>query len=196
VRNAVRVLILCTLLGWRATAGAGVPLVLDAERSTIEVEIRGTFGSFTGRLQQFEAAVSIDPAGPGVERAQVDFKFADLSTGRGRRDRDMLEWENHAQHPAVHFQLERLVTVVDGPQRARTQARGRLSMHGVEHSVLFPITFLAEGPVYSIDGEVDLDYRDYGLPVIRKYYMLTVDPHLRVRFHLQGRLATPVSPGP
>jgi polyisoprenoid-binding protein YceI len=188
VRNAVRLLLLCTLLCWRAIAVAGVPLVMDAERSTIEVEIRDTFGSFTGRIRQFEALVSIDLAGPAVERAQVNFKFADLRTGRERRDRDMLEWENHAQHPVVRFQLERMEVMSNGPMRSRTQARGRLVIHGVEHSVMFPITFLVEGRVCSIDGEVDLDYRDYGLPVIRKYLMLTVDPHLRVRFHLQGRV--------
>lgn len=188
MRACLRWWFLVPFLWGQAPARAGVALVLDQERSAIEVEVRGTLGIFTGRLQQFAAVVVVDPAGLTVEQAQVDFKFADLRTGRARRDRDMLEWENHAEHPAVRFRLERLETMPDGPVRAR----GRLAMHGVEHSVMFPVTFLAEGAVCSIDGEVDLDYRDYGLPVIRKYLLLTVDPRLRVRFHLQGRLAAPV----
>jgi hypothetical protein len=54
----------------------------------------------------------------------------------------------------------------------------------------FPVSFLIEGPLYAIDGEVMLDYRDFGLPIIRKFLILTVDPRLRVRFHLQGHLAS------
>jgi len=191
MRIASGLLLLLLLLSGPCSGVAGVPLVLDRERSEIEVEVRDTFGSFTGRLQAFEAAVSIDPAGPSVERAQVDFKFADLRTGRPRRDRDMLEWENAVQHPSVRFRLERLEVTPGAPVRAR----GWLTLHGVEHNVVFPVAFLADGPACSIDGEIDLDYRDYGLPVIRKFFMLTVDPHLRVRFHLQGRMEAPVASG-
>jgi polyisoprenoid-binding protein YceI len=183
-------ILMLMLLPGRAVLAAAVPLVLDRERSVIEVEARDTFGSFTGRLQQFDARVSIDPAGPVVDSAWVDFKFADLRTGRARRDRDMLEWENSADHPSVRFRLEGLETTPDGPVRAR----GRLAMHGVEHSVLFPVSFLVQGSICAIDGEVELDHRDYGLPVIRKYFILSVDPHLRVRFHLQGRLSVPAVP--
>lgn len=189
MRGFVYFLLLPALLLGRTDA-AGLPLVLDRERSTIEVEIHDTLGVFTGRLRQFEADVTIDPVGPSVERAQVDFKFADLRTGRMRRDHDLLEWENNTQHPAVRFQLEGLEATPGGP----VQARGRLSLHGVEHSVRFPFSFLMQGSVCSLDGEVELDHRDYGLPVIRKYFVLTVDPHLRVRFHLQGRLAAPDAP--
>jgi polyisoprenoid-binding protein YceI len=160
-------------------------LVLDDNRSVIEVEVRSTFDVFTGRLQRFTAVILVNPDAQRVESARLDFKFADLRTGRTRRDRDMLEWEQNAAHPAVHFELKRLVRTAAEP----VQAAGRLTMHGVEHAITFPVTFLIEGVVYSIDGELALDYRDYGLPMIRKFLLVTVDPHLRVRFHLQGRLA-------
>jgi polyisoprenoid-binding protein YceI len=190
MRASLLLVVLLILLSGGAAFAAGVPLVLDRKRSVVEVEVRDTFGSFTGRLQDFEATVSVDAAKPVVESAWVEFKFADLRTGRPRRDRDMMEWENSADHPSVEFRLERLETTPDGPVRAR----GRLAMHGVEHSVLFPVIFLVQGSVWAIDGEVELDHRDYGLPVIRKYYILSVDPHLRVRFHLQGKLSTAAVP--
>ncbi len=186
MRGGSGLLLLILMLFGPSSGVAGVPLVLDRERSEIEVEMRGTFGSFTGRLQAFEVAVSIDPTGPTVERAELEFKFADLRTGRPRRDRDMLEWEDANHHPDVRFRLERLEVTPGVPARAR----GSLTLHRVEHNVVFPVTLLADGAACSIDGEVNLDYRDYGLPVIRKFFMLKVDPHLRVRFHLQGRMET------
>jgi polyisoprenoid-binding protein YceI len=184
MRVPFRLLAILHSLMVQAAVASGASLVLDHERSVVEVEVHDTFGTFTGRLQRFEAAVDIDPAGPTVQRAEVDFKFADLRTGRARRDLDMLEWENEAEYPAVRFHLEGQITARGGPVRVR----GRLAMHGVERGVYFPVSFLVEGPVCSVDGVVELDYRDYGLPLIRKYLLLTVDPRLRVRFHLQGRL--------
>ena len=48
---------------------------------------------------------------------------------------------------------------------------------------------LVAGPVYAIDGEVEIDCRDFGLAPIRRFGVITVEPRLVVRFHLQGRLA-------
>ena len=190
MRVSVLLVLMLGLLPGRTALAAGVPLVLDRERSVIEVEVRDTFGSFTGRIQRFEARVRIDPAKPVVDSAWVEFMFADLRTGRARRDLDMLEWENSADHPSVRFRLEGLETTPHGPVRAR----GRLAVHGVERSVEFPVSFLVQGSICAVDGEVEIDHRDYGLPIIRKYFILAVDPHLRVRFHLQGRLSVGAVP--
>lgn len=160
-------------------------LQLDREHSSIEVDVRATLDSFEGRVVKYEAEIGIDPAGPSVERARFRFAFADLRTGRRRRDRDMLEWCENARHPVAEFRLERLERTPAAP----VLARGRLEIHGIEHTIVFPVSFLVDGPLFAIDGYVRLDYRDFGLPVIRKFLLLTVDPHLRVRFHLQGRLA-------
>ncbi len=56
-------------------------------------------------------------------------------------------------------------------------------LHGIEHAISFPVTLLVAGPVYAIDGEAEIDYRDFGLPQIRKFWVLTVAPRLVVRFH-------------
>lgn len=179
--------ILC-LAAIAAVARADEPreLQLDLERSVIEVEVKATFDSFAGRLDHFKSEILVDAAADRVEHAQVEFAFADLKTGRARRDRDMLEWEEAVDHPRVRFRLDRLERTRGAP----VTAHGWLALHGVEHAVSFPVSFLVDGAIYAIDGEVALDYRDYGLPVIRKFLLVTVDPHLRVRFHLQGTLAS------
>ena len=174
----------CLLPGPGRAEGGSRPLRVDPERSSIEVEVRATFDSFAGQLRTFQADIAIDPDRHSVEKARLSLRMADVRTGRNLRDRHMLEWEESAIYPDVTFQLTSVGLSEGGPVRAR----GNMLLHGVEHEVTFPVTFLVQGALYSIDGEVRLDYRDYGLPVIRKFWILTVDPQLRVRFHLQGRL--------
>jgi len=53
----------------------------------------------------------------------------------------------------------------------------------------FPISIATGHRMITLDGDVAIDTRDYGLPVIKKYLILMVDPVLHLRFHLQGRLA-------
>jgi len=167
----------------------GRALVLDPARSSIEVQVHATFDSFLGRLEKFRSDIVIDPAHARTRRAVVSFAFADLKTGRPGRDRDMLAWSENNQYPVVEFRMETLVQTPGAP----AQAHGSLKIHGIEHATTFPVSFLIDGPLYAIDGEVALDYRDFGLPVIRKFFVLTVDPRLLVRFHLQGRLAPPAA---
>jgi len=177
--------VLLASVGATRAPAASQALVLDAQHSNIEVYVRATWVSFTGRLRKFQSDIVIDPAGRRVEYTEVKFQFADLKTGVSLRDREMLQWEDNARFPEARFRLD----TVDLAASGGATARGSLLIHGIEHQVSFPVALLAEGSLYAIDGEVPLDYRDFGLPLIRKFFFLTVDPHLRVRFHLQGRLA-------
>lgn len=168
-------------------APAARVLVLDPEHSSIEVLVHATFDTFLGRLEKFQTDIAIDPVRSRTERAVMTFAFADLKTGRPGRDRDMLEWSENNQYPTVEFRMDALEQTPGAP----AQAHGSLKIHGIEHATTFPVSFLIAEPLYAIDGEVMLDYRDFGLPIIRKFFLLTVDPRLQVRFHLQGHLSPP-----
>lgn len=172
-----------------AAAAEERALVLDNQRSTIEVQVHATFDSFAGKLSRFRTDIAVDPEQQRTTRARLSFDFADLQTGRERRNHDMLVWTDHDRFPSVEFEMESLEPTPGGP----AMVRGNLMLHGITHAVAFPVSFLTEGSLYAIDGEVVIDYRDYGLPVIRKFYILTVDPSLRIRFHLQGKLVPAVS---
>lgn len=185
---------LCLMVALGALSGAvtGRPddtseqrLALDTDRSTIEVLVQATFGSFTGKLPRYDADIRVDRARLAIGRAVVNFAFADLKTGIALRDRHMQEWEDEVRYPNVSFHLDSIESSPDH----RSIAHGGLVLHGIEHAVSFPVSLLVAGQVYSIDGEVEIDYRDFGLPQIRRFLILTVAPRLVVRFHLQGRLA-------
>jgi polyisoprenoid-binding protein YceI len=167
-------------------------LQLDPERSTIEVQVHATFDSFAGKLTKFQADIAVDPRDQRTTRARINFSFADLQTGRERRNRDMLAWSENERFPTVEFHLASMEPGVNGP----FLVHGDLRLHGITHATTFPVSYLVDGTLHAFDGEVVIDYRDYGLPIIRKFYLLTVDPTLRIRFHLQGRLADPQAPAP
>jgi polyisoprenoid-binding protein YceI len=178
---------LAGLFGLAATLRAAPgeqALELDSDRSSIEVLVQATFGPFTGKLPHYDADIRVDVEHHVIGRAVVNFTFADLKTGIALRDRHMGEWEDTARYPQVSFHLDSIETAPDN----RTIVHGGLILHGIEHAISFPVSLLVAGPVYAIDGEVEIDYRDFGLPQIRKFLILTVAPRLVVRFHLQGRL--------
>ena len=164
-------------------AAAPAPLVIDGEQSRLEVVVKATLDSFVGRIEDYTATVTVD--GGRVVAARLDFHFADVHTGKEARDAAMNEWQQTTDHPEVVFILASLESAADAVAGNRT-ARGSLSFHGVTREIAFPVSITTDQKLYSIDGEAPLDTRDFGLPVIRKFGVLKVDPIVKVRFHLQG----------
>jgi len=176
------------LLAASVAAAANVPLVLDTAQSRVAVEVHATVDSFTARLQAYEAAIAVDPDTAQVSQAHVSFRFTDVLTGKDDRDKQMHDWQDTAHFPDGSF---RLLTLT--PEAAGWMAAGTLTMHGQSREIRFPLTVTHEGDLYAIDGVATLDTRDFGLPVIRKFMVLKVDPVVLVRFHLQGRLGAVAS---
>lgn len=155
-------------------------LVVDATRSRVEIVVKATVDSFTGQLDAYKAAITVD--GGRVTAATLKFNFSDVHTGKEGRDEAMHEWQETAKHPDGVFTLAALEPAADG----RFNARGTLVLHGVSREIVFTVSVITDGSLYAIDGVAPLDTRDFGLPVIRKFGLLKVEPQVKVRFHLQG----------
>ena len=67
-------------------------------------------------------------------------------------------------------------------------AKGRLKFHGTERAGSFPVKITIEKKVLTVEGEAELDTRDYGLPVYRRLLVFSVSPIVHVRFKITGRL--------
>jgi polyisoprenoid-binding protein YceI len=167
--------------------GTETPLVIDPAQSHIEAHVKSTLENFVAKLTAYEATVAVDPAEKRVGHAQLKFHFSDIKTGNEKRDTEMRLWQQTDLFPDS-------VCVVDTLVPAGTSnytAQGKLTFHGVTKAVAFPVTIISKEPgTYIIEGELSLDTRDYGLPVIRKFGMLKVNPVLEVNFHLEGRAGT------
>ena len=165
-----------------ATRAAERPLRIDAARSGVEIDVKATVDSFTGKLDAYEADIAVDTVAERVTRAKFSFHFSSVKTGKADRDKEMHAWQDTPRHPDGGFTLASFDRGSDG----RLMARGTLSLHGMAREIVFPVSVTHEGDRYAIDGDAALDTRDFGLSVIRKLLVLKVDPVVHVRFHLQG----------
>lgn len=174
------VLLLLGLIPLLAGA-APVKLNVDKRHSRLDIDVKATVDSFTGTLGEYEPAILIDDAG-NVQSASFAFRFEDVKTGKAERDQQMHDWQQTSKYPDGVFKL----VSIDSDAAGALSATGTLEFHGVQREISFPISITRDGPVLAIDGTVQLDTRDFGLPVIRKFLLLRVDPEVVVRFHMQG----------
>jgi polyisoprenoid-binding protein YceI len=165
-----------------------VPLVLDKAQSRIEYTVKATMDSFTGKLTTYDLDLQYDPATPAkISRAEVRFRFTDLRSDNAKRDRDMRTWQSTEQFPECIFTLTALEPAATA---GRFTARGQFIFHGMTRDLVFPVSLSrSEDGLHVIDGEARIDTRDFGLPIIRKFGLLKVDPVVVVTLHLQARPA-------
>lgn len=156
-------------------------LVVDFAQSRIEVAVKATMDSFVGQLSAYEPAILVGDDG-GVVSARVAFNFRDLGTGKAKRDKAMHKWQQTDTFPDGRFILQS----IDPADGSSTMASGQLTLHGNTRDIRFPVTLRRNGPLYVFDGDVPVDTREFGLPGIRMFGVLKVDPVVHVRFHLQG----------
>jgi polyisoprenoid-binding protein YceI len=172
------------LVAGRSVAAAET-LVIDPAQSRVEIVVKATVDSFTGKLAAYDAAVTVE--GGRVATAMFRFNCSAIRTGKEGRDEAMNQWLEASKHPEGVFKLAALEPAADG----QFNARGTLALHGVSREIVFPVSVITDRKVYAIDGEAPLDTRDFGLPVIRKFGLLKVDPLVKIRFHLQGAVKAP-----
>lgn len=162
-------------------------LAIDGANSRVDIAVKATADSFVGKLTGYIATITVERDTGAVTAAKVAFHFSDVKTGNEKRDREMNEWQQTKKFPDGDFTLDSLTTVSSG----KFTVRGRLTLHGSTHELLFPATITRDGANVMVDGEAVVDTRIFGLPVIRKFAILKVDPLVVVRFHLAGRLESP-----
>lgn len=162
-------------------AAAERPLKIDRGRSFVDVDVDAT-KNFTAHLDAYDARVMED--GGKIKSAVFTFRFADLKTGNKDRDTDMIEWLGGGT-PEGRFELGNLAVTPNGIG----QASGRLILNGVTERIEFPVMVTREGDSYVITGETTIDHRNWKLKVIRKAFLFTVNPEVKIRFKFTG---TPV----
>lgn len=180
-------LLLVLALGCAGAAGLSAAthaVRFDPAQSTVDVIVKATVDSFTGKLAAYDLTGTADDSGH-IVAARLSFHFRDVLTGKPKRDTAMHEWQHTDQFPDASFELTALTVAADGAARAS----GKLTLHGVTRELSFPVSVAHDGNTYAIDGDAPIDTREFGLPIIRLMGLLKVDPLVHVRFHFQGKLA-------
>jgi polyisoprenoid-binding protein YceI len=168
--------------GARATDSSALLVDIDPDASRVGIAVRLSMGSFKGVLEKYETRIQIAAGDKSVSMAELDFDFSDLKTGNKRRDKDMLKWLDHENHPKGSFRLEEIAA-----QGEQLEARGTVTIHGVSKPIAFPVTIALEGEHVTAEGSAKLNFLDFDLKPIRKMLFITVKPEMIIDFHLEGR---------
>ncbi len=160
------------------------PLTIDKNKSSIEVAVKATMDSFTAKLSDYDASISTTPGSTDISSAQVRFRFADVKTGKDKRDAEMHRWQDTEKFPDCIYVMEKL-TPAGGENYT---AEGSFTLHGITKQLSFPVSIrLLPDGTYKLDSGFTLNTQDFGMPVFKKFAVLKVDPLLRVAFHLEGK---------
>lgn len=183
MKPSLRYLLRLLLLGQLCLLGTAAPLRIDPPQSRIEVSVNSTASSFVGKVEKYQISIEFDRPQTLPTKAELAFDFKDLKTGVNGRDAHMLKWLQYAKNPTATFHL------TGWKQEGKEPiAQGELSIHGVRQTIQMPLVVSWLGDSCILEGATELDYRDFGLPRIRKILVFAVDPHLKVKFRLVGRL--------
>ncbi len=139
---------------------------------------------FTSVATDYAYDITIDPQTLAIQSASCSFEFSDLDSGEKSRDKKMCDWMDIEKYPSASFKM----TDVQPPNADGQQvATGDFTMHGVTIPVTIPVTVTKHGDTIIIEGETELDHRNWGLKKVRLWFF-SVDPVLKPHFHLEGSL--------
>ena len=158
-------------------------LGIDPDRSRIQVDAKATGHAFTGDLTKYKLSVEGDADSAKPTKLDLSWDFNDLKTGDEKRDVEMIKWLGGGK-PKGTFSFEK--SWDETPEGG--SAQGALTINGVSKTYGFHYTVKKEGEWITIEGSVPVDYQNFKLPLIRSMAIMTVDPKLKIRFHLVGKL--------
>jgi len=170
------------LLAFTVMSANASDLTLDARKSWLKFDASATGHSFDGALKKFDAEVSGDATSLNPAAASLSWDFKDLDTDEPKRDVEMLKWLEHGKSPKGSFQMTKSWVDDSGV----TWVQGTLKIHSIAKTIAFPIQTSKNGDRVKIDGQVWIDYQNFGLPIIRNMAVMKVDPKLKISFHLEG----------
>ncbi|MBK1883053.1 YceI family protein [Luteolibacter pohnpeiensis] len=159
-------------------------LEVDQTKSRIQVDAKATGHAFTGTLQKYTSVVTGDTATNLPTGFTLNWAFSDLKTGEAKRDKEMITWLGGG-NPKGSFVFTK---TWNDKKSGKDYAMGELTINGVAKTISFPFTVKRDGDWVTIDGEAAMNYKNHGLPLIRAMAIMTVEPQLKVRFHLVGEL--------
>ena len=176
-------LLIPAILAGFSTAQAG-NFQMDPDASVLAVDAKASPPhTFTSEAKQFDCDITIDPASLEVTSATCSFAFADLDSGKPKRDKKMRDWMDIEAHPVARFELSD-VRMEDG----QSIAAGKFTMHGTSREIEVPFTVQRDGDRIVLDGHSEFSYEDWDLKIIRMF-IFSVNPDLKPRFHLEGTLS-------
>lgn len=151
-----------------------------AREGTLSFDAKASAGDFTG----LTSTVGGELKGAkefALVRGWVEAPVSTLSSGNGRRDRDLNKVMESAVYPALRFELDGVETGTGTSDSLPATLKGRLTLHGVTKEVTLPaaLTMLTDG--VRVRTTFPLNVKDYGVKGLSKFLgVVKMDEHIVV----------------
>jgi polyisoprenoid-binding protein YceI len=170
-----------------ASAAAAAEWQVDPGASGNRVQFTSEVSSFsfTGKTDRVDGFVywEGDSLFERASQVRVEVDLNALSTGIGKRDRDMREVLDTGRFPQAVF----VGTVLAPPALAdsvtgalRLQVRGTMALHGVEHELIVPATIRPDNGGWRVETEFALQLADYQIEAPSLAAFIKVSQQVRI----------------
>lgn len=115
-----------------------------------------------GYFKGLKGNIRFDPHDPKSAMIDASVAVNTISTGIGKRDRDLLEekYFNAAKYPVMRL-LSSTVAATDKPNTY--QLTGALTIKGVTKTISFPFTAVVSGNGVQLNGQFTINRKDFGV---------------------------------
>ena len=153
---------------------------VDVAKSHIRFVSKQMGVAVEGRFRRFEATVAFDPAKPQATRAEfeIDLASIDLGSEEGETEVKRPLWFHIEKFPKARFVVSSLKAAGPG----RYEAAGSLTIKGVTHPVVAPVTLTESAGLRVVEGQFPVKRLQFRLGEAHWSDTETVADEVLVRF--------------
>lgn len=160
--NSLHRWLLCLLVFCSSAAQAQHYVPVDAGSKVQFTIVNHLVFSSTvnGYFKGLKGSIRFDPKDPGAASIDATVAVKTISTGIGKRDRDLMEekYFNTAKYPEMRI-LSTSIKATDKP--STYQLTAALTIKGITHTITFPFTAVLSGEVLQLNGQFTINRKDF-----------------------------------
>jgi len=159
-----------TVLAWATSAPAqsGGPIpAAHLVRGTLSFDGHATLGDFVGTTDSVRGEMT-GGAGLAAVRGWVEGRVATLTSGNGKRDKDLRKSMEVDSFPTMRFDLADVVPGATQSDSSMVTLRGRLTIHGVTRDADIPAHVWIAPDTIRVRGDFPLNLKDYRIGGLSK----------------------------
>ena len=155
---------------------------VDAAKSSVVAISKQMGVPLEGTFRRFSAQVSFDPAKPAQGKASVEIDIASFDLGNEDFNHETVkpEWFNAAKFPKATF----VTTAIKPAGAGKFEAAGKLTIKGITHEVVAPISFRAEGGQQVFEGTLPIRRLAFNIGEGEWKDTATVADDVQIRFRI------------
>lgn len=132
-----------------------------ADRSSLTFSATQVGQTITGEFKSFAADIRFDPADLASAHVVATIDMGSVDTGDGQRNAALptADWFNSETFPRATFEAKDFTAIESGDY----EARGKLTIRGIERNVVLPFSLKIEGDQAIMQGALTLVRTEFGV---------------------------------